>query len=219
MAASLLAGLTILMIGDSHLATPNYLMQDLHDNLVNQGAQVHTLGVCGSKAGDWTGTVVGECGGAERRNKDKAVVLGNKATTQPVGQLVAADKANLIVVVMGDTMADYTKPAFPKVWAWQQTKQLTKAIAETGAKCVWVGPGWGTEGGKYKKTFARVEMTSKFLAANVAPCDYIDSLTFAKQGQWATTDGQHYTPMGYTSWSKAITDAMLKTPAVQGAKK
>ncbi len=219
MAASLLAGLTILMIGDSHLATPDYLIKSLHDNLVQQGAQVHTLGVCGSKAGDWTKVVPGECGGAERRNKDKAVVLGNKASTQPVGQLVAADKADLIVVVMGDTMADYTKPAFPKTWIWQQTTQLTKAIKETGAKCVWVGPGWGTEGGKYGKTYARVEMTSKFLAANVAPCDYIDSLSFAKQGQWATIDGQHFTAMGYASWSKAITDALLKTPAVQGAKK
>ncbi|WP_428977853.1 cellulose synthase subunit BcsC-related outer membrane protein [Pseudomonas japonica] len=116
------------------------------------------------------------------------------------------------------TMADYTKPAFPKTWIWQQTTALTKAIKETGAKCVWVGPTWGTEGGKYGKTFARVELTSKFLASNVAPCDYIDSLTFAKQGQWATIDGQHLTSMGYASWSKAITEALLKTPAVQGAK-
>jgi len=219
MAASLLAGLTILMIGDSHLATPDYLIKSLHDNMVQQGAQVHTLGVCGSKAGDWTQVVPGACGGAERRNKDKAVVLGTKATTQPVGQLVAADKADLVVVVMGDTMADYTKPAFPKTWAWQQTTALTKAIKETGAKCVWVGPNWGTEGGKYGKTYARVEMTSKFLASNVAPCEYIDSLSFSKQGQWATIDGQHLTSMGYASWSKAITDALLKSPTVQGAKK
>lgn len=218
-ASSLLAGLTILMIGDSHLATPDYLIKSLHDNLVQQGAQVHSLGVCGSKAGDWTQSVPGECGGAERRNKDKAVVLGNKASTQPISQLVAADKPDLIVIVMGDTMADYTKPAFPKTWIWQQTTSLTKAIKETGTRCVWVGPSWGSEGGKYGKTYARVELTSKFLASNVAPCDYIDSLSFSKQGQWATIDGQHLTSMGYISWSKAITEALLKTPAVQGAKK
>ncbi|MCU1720421.1 MULTISPECIES: SGNH/GDSL hydrolase family protein [Pseudomonas] len=219
MAASLLAGLTILMIGDSHLATPDYLIKSLHDNLVQQGAQVHSLGVCGSKAGDWTKVTPGECGGAERRNKDKAVVLGNKATTQPISQLIAADKPDLIVVVMGDTMADYTKPAFPKTWIWQQTTSLTKEIKNAGTKCVWVGPNWGSEGGKYGKTYARVELTSKFLASNVAPCDYIDSLKFSKQGQWATIDGQHLTSMGYISWSKAITDALLASPVVKDVKK
>ena len=53
MAASILAGMTILMIGDSHLATPDYLIATLHNDLVAQGANVHTLGVCGANAGDW----------------------------------------------------------------------------------------------------------------------------------------------------------------------
>ena len=38
MAASILAGMTILMIGDSHLATPDYLIATLHNDLVAQGA-------------------------------------------------------------------------------------------------------------------------------------------------------------------------------------
>ncbi|MFV3383260.1 SGNH/GDSL hydrolase family protein [Pseudomonas sp. NY15354] len=219
MASSLLAGLTILMIGDSHLATPDYLIKSLHDNFVQQGAQVHSLGICGANAGDWLKATPGTCGGAERRGSDKPVVLGTKAATQPVDQLIKADKADLIVVVMGDTMASYTKPAFPKAWLWQQTKDFTAAIKNSGAKCVWVGPNWGSEGGKYGKTYARVEMTSKFLAANVAPCDYIDSLAMSKQGQWATVDGQHLTAPGYAAWSKAIGEAVVKTPAVQGAKK
>ncbi|MGE8405489.1 MAG: SGNH/GDSL hydrolase family protein [Pseudomonas sp.] len=220
MAASLIAGLTILMIGDSHLATPDYLIKDLHNNLVQQGAKVHSLGVCGSNAGDWTTTSpAGKCGGAERRNSDKAVVLGTKASTQPVSQLVAADKPDLIIVVMGDTMADYKKPAFPKTWAWQETTKLTKAIAATGTRCVWVGPNWGSEGGKYGKTYDRVELASKFLASNVAPCEYIDSLKFSKKGQWATIDGQHLTSLGYASWSKSITDALLASPTVKEAKK
>lgn len=218
-ASSLLAGLTILMIGDSHLATPDYLIKSLHDNLVQQGAQVHSLGICGSKAGDWTKSVPSECGAAERRNKDKAVVLAKTTPTQPVGQLVSADKADLVVVVMGDTMADYTKPNFPKTWIWQQTTSLTKAIKESGAKCVWVGPAWGSEGGKYGKTYARVETTSRFLATNVSPCEYIDSLKLSKQGEWATIDGQHLTPLGYISWSKAITAELLKTQAIKDAKK
>lgn len=219
-ASSLLAGLTILMIGDSHLATPSYLIKDLHENLVQQGAQVHTLGVCGSNAGDWTTTSPGgKCGGAERRGNEKAVVLGNKASTQPVGQLVAADKPDLIIVVMGDTMADYKKAAFPKTWAWQETKKLTKAIGDTKTRCVWVGPNWGSEGGKYGKTYARVEQASTFLSTNVAPCQYIDSLKFSKQGQWATIDGQHLTSQGYASWGKAITDELLASPIVKEAKK
>lgn len=218
MASSLLAGLTILMIGDSHLATPDYLIKSLHDNFVQQGAQVHSLGVCGANAGDWLKVTPGTCGGAERRGADKPVVLGAKAATQPVGDLIKADKANLVVVVMGDTMASYTKPAFPKAWLWQQTKDFTTAIKNSGAKCVWVGPNWGSEGGKYGKTYARVKMTSDFLAANVAPCDYIDSLTFSKQGQWATVDGQHLTAPGYQAWSKAIGEAVVQTPAVKGAK-
>ena len=41
MAASLLTGLTILMIGDSHLATPDYLIGTLQDGLVQQGAKSH----------------------------------------------------------------------------------------------------------------------------------------------------------------------------------
>lgn len=219
MAASILAGMTILMIGDSHLATPDYLISTLHDDLIKQGAKVHTLGVCGSNAGDWLKVTPGTCGGAERRGTEKAVVLGGKAATQPIGEMLAADKPDLVLIVMGDTMASYTKPAFPKAWLWQQTTAFTKAIAATGTQCVWVGPNWGTEGGKYGKTFARVEMMSKFLAANVAPCSYIDSLKFSKPGQWATVDGQHLTTQGYKTWSEHISKAVVEAPAVKEAKK
>jgi hypothetical protein len=218
-AASILAGLTILMVGDSHLATPDYLISSLHDKLVQQGAKVHTLGVCGSNAGDWLKATPGTCGGAERRGSEKTVVLGSKAATVPINQMIAADKPDLVLIVMGDTMASYTKPAFPKAWLWQQTTSFTKAIAATGTQCAWVGPNWGSEGGKYGKTYARVEMTSKFLAENVAPCSYIDSLKFSKPGQWATVDGQHLTAPGYKTWSENINKALLETPAFKGIKK
>ena len=85
MAVSILAGMTILMIGDSHLATPDYLISTLHDSLVTQGAKVHTLGICGANAGDWLKATPGTCGGAERRDSEKAVVLGGKAATVPIG--------------------------------------------------------------------------------------------------------------------------------------
>ena len=213
MAASILAGMTILMIGDSHLATPDYLIATLHNDLVAQGANVHTLGVCGANAGDWLKTTPGTCGGAERRGSEKAVVLGGKAATVPISQLLATDKPDLVLIVMGDTMASYTKPAFPKAWAWQSVTNLTKAISATGTKCVWVGPAWGKEGGMYKKNAQRTQLMSQFLAANVAPCTYVDSLKMSEPGQWVTTDGQHFTVAGYKAWGNAIADAMAKLPA------
>jgi lysophospholipase L1-like esterase len=54
---------------------------------------------------------------------------------------------------------------------------------------------------------------SQFLAANVAPCTYIDSLTLSKPGQWITTDGQHFTVAGYQAWGTAIGSALAKLPA------
>jgi len=47
----------------------------------------------------------------------------------------------------------------------------------------------------------------------VAPCTYIDSLTFSKPGEWGTTDGQHFTVAGYKSWANAIGGALAKLPA------
>ena len=205
-----IAGLSILIIGDSHLANSGYLIDTLQDQLLSRGAKnVHTVGVCGSNAGDWTTVKKGDCGGAERVNKGAISFTGNNAATKPIKQLIAADKPNLVIVVMGDTMASYKQPSFPKAWAYQQTTALTKDISSTGTACVWVGPAWGSEGGQYGKTFDRVKVTSEFLSTNVAPCTYIDSLAFSKPGQWRTIDGQHFTPTGYKDWGKAIADAMV----------
>jgi hypothetical protein len=205
-----IAGLSILMIGDSHLATSGYLIDTLQNQLLDRGAKVvHTIGVCGSTAGDWTTVKKGDCGGAERIGKGTITFSGNAATTKPIKQLIAAEKPNLVIIVMGDTMGSYKQATFPKAWAYQQTTALTKDIASTGTACVWVGPAWGSEGGTYGKTFERVKTASEFLSTNVAPCTYIDSLKFSKPGQWRTIDGQHFTPTGYKDWGKAIADAMV----------
>lgn len=92
---------------------------------------MHTLGICGANAGDWLKATPGTCGGAERRGTEKTVVLGGKAATLPISQLLATDKPDLVLIVMGDTMASYTKPAFPKAWLWQQTTALTKKSRPT----------------------------------------------------------------------------------------
>ncbi|QHI98923.1 SGNH/GDSL hydrolase family protein [Xylophilus rhododendri] len=209
-----LAGLSILIIGDSHLANAGYLIDTLQDPLVQAGAKVHTIGVCGSVAGDWTTVKQSDCGGAERVGKGPITFVGSAAATKPVKQLIAADKPDLVVVVMGDTMGGYKQATYPKAWAYSQVSALTKDIASTGTSCVWVGPAWGSEGGQYGKTFDRVKQASEFLAANVAPCSYVDSLAFSKPGQWRTIDGQHFTSTGYKQWGSAIANAIAESPAV-----
>ena len=216
--SSLLAGLTILIIGDSHLATPDFLLNPLHDALSRQGAQVHSLGICGANAGDWLKATPSPCGGAERRGTAEATVLVG-ASTRPIGDLLDNDKPSLILIVMGDTMASYDKPSFPKAWIWKQTDSLVKAIAAHHTPCVWIGPNWGSEGGMYGKTYERVKTMSDFLGKNVAPCSYIDSLQFSSKGQWATIDGQHLTRTGYQTWSDDIVKALLHAPALKAVEK
>jgi hypothetical protein len=213
MLVSVLAGLSILMIGDSHLSEPGYLIDTLQDQMIAAGAQVHTYSVCGSIPGDWVKSVPGTCGGAERNGK-APLVIDHNARTQPVDQLIAANKANLVIIVEGDTIGGYDKDDFPKAWAWQQVTALTQDLAANKTACVWVGPVWGTEGCKYQKSFARVKQLSSFLATNVAPCQYIDSTTFSKPGEWATVDGQHLTTTGYKYWGTDIMKALVKLPVV-----
>ena len=120
---------------------------------------------------------------------------------------------------MGDTMAGYKNPDLPKSWIWQQVTGLTKEIASTKTACVWVGPAFAPEGGAYGKTFARVQQMSSMLAANVAPCSYIDSLKFSTPTTaWPTTDGQHFLTSGYKQWGDAIYKALIELPVVKALK-
>jgi hypothetical protein len=218
MALSVLAGLSILVLGESHLTISGSLIESLHDELNKQGAAVHSIGACGASAQDWLVKKTVDCG-ADRVGTGKAVVRGPDATTTPISQLIATDKPDLVVLVIGDTMASYDKEAFPKTWAWQSVTNLTKAIAATNTRCIWVGPPWGTPGGKYKKNDVRVQLMSRFLSTNVAPCDYVDSLDFSKPGQWTTTDGQHFTVAGYKSWGAAIAKAIAASDSAKAVAK
>lgn len=217
MAASALLGLSLLVIGESHMSAKEYLINPLHDELTKQGAIVHSVGACGSNAGDWLKISPAPCGG-DRKGNQKAVFKGRDATTTPIQQLIAADKPDLIVMIIGDTMASYGKP-FPQTWAWQNVTNLTKVIADSHVACIWVGPAWGNSGGKYVKTDERVKYMSTFLKNNVAPCTYVDSLSFSKPSQWETLDGEHFTPPGYKSWSNQITESIVASPFVASRKK
>lgn len=217
MPATALAGLALLVIGESHLSQSNYLINPLHESLSAQGAKVHAVGACGASAGDWLKTIAVPCSGD--RSSGAAVIKGRDSMTTPIKQLIATDKPDLVVIIIGDTMASYDKPAFPRAWAWQGVTSLVKEVGSTKTPCVWVGPPWGQPGGKYQKNDQRVEMMSGFLAGNVAPCAYVDSLKMAKPGQWTTLDGQHFSLAGYKSWSDAITKALADLPVVQALKK
>jgi hypothetical protein len=213
MLANILLGTAVLMIGDSHLSKPDYLIGPLHDELTRQGALVHSLSACGAVADDWLHSVKAPCG-AERVGKGAVTLLGRDASTRSVKSLVATEKIQLVIVVMGDTMAGY-KSEFPRAWAWQQVTSLSHEIANTGAACIWIGPAWGSEGGQYGRTYARVKLMSDFLAANVAPCRYVDSLKLSKPGAWASNDGQHFTASGYLAWSQGIARAMAELPTMK----
>ena len=218
MSATLLAGLTMLVIGESHLTMPGSLIDTLPDELTKQGAHIHAIGACGANAADWLTATPVTCR-ADRSGKEKLVLQGRDASTVPLQTLVSERKPDVIVIIIGDTMAAYQKASFPRTWAWNNVTSLTKAIAATGTPCVWVGPPWGKEGGKYGKTDSRTQLMSQFLASNVAPCTYVDSLTLSKPGQWQTMDGLHFTVAGYKSWATAIAQTIVNSPSAKTWKK
>jgi hypothetical protein len=202
---ALLAGLTVLIIGDSHMVTRDYLITTLHDDLAAQGATVDSYGMCGANAGDWVYPAIVSCGKAERHGKESPEINRTAGTpTYQIEALIAKHKPNLIVIEMGDTMAGYGQASFPQGWIYQQVHALTGRIAARNIPCAWVGPPWGSEGSSYHKTFARVREMSEFLATAVAPCRFIDSTQFSKQGEWPTIDGQHLTSGGYKAWGADI---------------
>jgi lysophospholipase L1-like esterase len=215
----LLAGLTILVIGDSHMVTNGYLIATLHDALLEQGAAVETYGMCGANAGDWVYPTTVQCGRAERLGKQAAEIDRKPNTpTYQIDQLLAKTHPDLVVIEMGDTMAGYGQKELPQAWIYQQVHALTGRIAAQNIPCGWVGPPWGSEGTSFHKTFDRVKQMSEFLATAVAPCKFIDSTRFTKPGEWPTIDGQHLTASGYKAWGADIARS-LDQMAPQLAKK
>lgn len=213
---SLLLGLTILIIGDSHMATPKYLITTLHDDLTRQGAKVISVGACGVPTGAWVAPRPVPCGTAERVGNGP--IRENKtqqAVSTPIDKLIEQYHPNLVIVQSGDTMAGYTQRDLPRGWIQENVSALTTRIRAHNLPCLWVGPSWGTEGGPYFKTFARVKEYSDFVSGIVAPCEYVDSLTLSKPGEWPTFDGQHHTAVGYRAWGDALTRVIDQSATVK----
>lgn len=218
MLTSLLTGLSILIIGDSHLTAP-YLIDSLYTGLEKQGAEVRIFGVCGTNPQDWLKSVDGNCGAAERAPSGETKILPTNTSTIPIDKLIAKYKPDLLVVVMGHTLGAYKNTVFSKTWVWQQVTGLTKAISATGTACAWIGPPWGSEGQEFGNTELRTKQVSAFLATNVAPCEYIDSTQLSEPKEWATRDGLHFTRSGYQAWGNALTNEILTLPIIKKLEK
>lgn len=212
MIKSALAGLAVLIIGDSHIARKDFLLSSLQDALLNHGAVVDAYGVCGSQPIDWIKQTELPCGRAERHNSAPPIVdQSPKVKTWSLEKLIDEHHPNLLIVELGDNMGGYgLLPALPKDWIAYEVQEMLKPIAAHHLPCIWVGPPWGSEGGPSNKTFARVQELSSYLSQIVYPCRYVDSLRFSAPGQWPTFDGEHLTPDGYRIWGADIANATLR---------
>jgi hypothetical protein len=205
----MLAGLVILLIGDSHMSNPDYLVRSLHNGLTSEGAVVNTYGMCGVAAADWIYKVTAPCR-AERHGTAPATYGRSVAPTWVVGDLITENQPNLVMVQLADAMAGYDKAELPRPWIYDQVRQLVQRITARNISCVWIGPTWGDPNSGYHKTVARVREMSDFLSQIVAPCGYVDSTKFAQPGEWQTVDGQHFTAAGYRKWGTDISEAVVR---------
>jgi hypothetical protein len=202
-----LAGMVILVIGDSHMMS---LMTNLHDQLEGAGAVVHSYAMCGATAGDWVSRSVASCGTGEHHDKSPPMLDSKTRPTWNLTDLIAQHHPNLIVVELGDTMAGYGSAQPERGWISEQLGMMTGKIRASNLPCIWVGPIWGSDGPPYNKTVVRVKEMSQILSQSVSPCTYIDSTAFARPGEWATRDGSHLQPDGYRKWGKALADAIVR---------
>jgi hypothetical protein len=201
-----LAGLVILVIGDSHIAATGHFNNLLHEGLVAQGATVNTFGVCNSTPEDWITPNQLVCGRGERHDSGPAQMSdGQTLRGWSLAALIASYKPNLVVLEFGDTLAGYgAAPELPRDFIAKQVGDLLQPIKANKLGCIWIGPTWGTEGGAYKKTFTRVKAVSDLLAQIVAPCHYVNSLLSSRPGEWSTVDGVHLTASSTRLWDDFI---------------
>jgi hypothetical protein len=213
---SALAGLSMLILGDSHFGAQGYLITTLQDQLIAQGAKVSTYAACGSPASAFLTARVASCGTAQRVQAGPIQQKrGTEARTTPLAEMVQQAKPNVVVIAMGDTMAGYVRRELPAESVKEEVAALTDQLRAMNLPCVWIGPSWGTEGGPFMKTFARVQQMSQLLSTAVAPCTYVDSTRLSQPGQWPTFDGQHYTLDGYKAYGAQLAQTLAALPQLR----
>jgi hypothetical protein len=197
-----LAGLVILVIGDSQMKG---LIYDLHDQLEDAGASVHSYLMCGATAQDWLAHSTVSCGRGERHDHGGPVVnTTQQLPTYSLPDLIEKNHPNLVVVELGEKLEP------DHAWVKQEVHALTSRIAANHISCVWVGPTWGQDKSPYPTTDASIRDLTALLSTSVAPCAFFDSTTFARPGELQTTDGTHLSPDGYRRWGKAIADGIVR---------
>jgi hypothetical protein len=194
--------LVILVIGDSQMKG---LIYDLHDQLEDAGASVHSYLMCGATAQDWLAHSTVSCGRGERHDHGAPVVnTTQQLPTYSLPDLIEKNHPNLIVVELGEKLEP------DHAWVQQEVHTLTSRIAANHISCVWVGPTWGQNKSPYPTTDASIRDLTALLSSSVAPCAFFDSTTFARPGELQTTDGTHLSPDGYRRWGKAIADGIVR---------
>jgi hypothetical protein len=94
-----LAGLVVLVIGDSHMAGRDYLISSLHDALTSEGAIVHSYGMCGASADAWLQKTTVSCGRAERHEHNPPIAeTGKQEYTWTINELLEKHHPNLVIV-------------------------------------------------------------------------------------------------------------------------
>jgi len=206
---ALLAGLTLLIIGDSHVTFKDSLLSILPDEYTKQGAKVVTYGVCSSTAADWVVPNPNNGCGAAERIGDAPIGAPNMkpASPPPISALMEKWHPDVIMVVLGDTMAAYGQNTVSKDWVDEQVKTLTYTIGKTA--CIWIGPTWGQYSPRYGKTDKRAAEMAELLKSEVSPCAYVDGTQLMKPGSVNTIDGIHATGASYQVWGNAIIQTTL----------
>ncbi|MBE7618181.1 SGNH/GDSL hydrolase family protein [Komagataeibacter sp. FXV2] len=208
--SALLAGLTLLIIGDSHVAFKDSLLSVLPDEFSRQGAKVVTYAVCSSTAADWVVPTPNNGCGATQRIGDEPVKPADMKPAAPpqIGGLIQKWHPDAVMVILGDTMGAYGQKAVSASWLEEQVKTLTDALGSTA--CIWVGPTWGQYSPRYGKTDQRAQELAGLLRADASPpCTYVDGTQLMPRGSISTTDGIHATTASYRAWGDAIIRATL----------
>ena len=148
-----LAGLVMLIVGDSHIAATSFFNDALQDALVSQGAAVHSFGVCGAAGADWINPAPIVCGRGERHNSEPARIdTQHNLRGWALPDLINKYKPNLVVIELGDTLAGYgVMPTLPRALIDEQVRELLIPIKSRNLPCIWIGPPWGPKAARTRR--------------------------------------------------------------------
>lgn len=210
-AAGALAGLTFLIVGDSHVSAPGSLATTLHDALAAEGAAVHTAGVCAAAPSHFLRGRSTTCGRV-LRGPDGRLSLKVKAKAPVLDDLLADHTPDHVIFVFGDNMGGYRMKKLPRSFIEAEVTAIVAALP-AGTGCSWMGPPWGEEGTSYRKTHSRAAELNAVLRDLSAPCHYIDVQAATATDAIDTVDGLHPRADGYRLWAQVAATALVQALA------